>query len=223
MNKTLGLCLLSLVAGASMVSAARWREATVSPELGPLDKAMHDRFEVPENFGMGRIVMMPAHVTAPVFASAEARKAADELKNQGWDVNFYLGGRELFDPKVDVLAPPRVLLSEMRTQQAKMKGKPVFTRPQRALRGPVPAGIENKKAPNKLNPLEVAEISRQALRTLMDDKTKTEFRSHLGDWSLVAYPVKATKKSCAGCHSDSKPTPQVGDVLGVTVYAYRRA
>lgn len=220
MNKTLGLCLISLGACAVMVGAASWREKSAAPDLGPLDIAMQKRFEVPENFGMSRLLQIPDHAKTPVLASADARKAADALKTQGWNVNFYLGGRELFDPKVDVLAAPRLLPSQM--QQSSSKA-PRLARPlQRALRGPVPVGAETGKTPQP-DQLQIAEHARQALQLLMDDKTKSEFRSQEGQWNLVAYPVKATKKECASCHRNSQPSPQVGDVLGVTVYTYRRA
>ncbi len=217
MNKTLGLCLLSVSACALIVGAATLREKTAAPDLEPLDTAMHARFEVPENFGMGRLFQRPEHATKPVLASAAARKASVELKSQGWNVNFYLGGRELLDPKVDVLAKPRLI-----PQQATDKMIRIQEPPQRALRGPVPVGIEAEKMPNP-DQLQIAEKSRQALQSLMADKTKSEFRSQIGDWNLVAYPVNATQKECVSCHRGSKPSPQIGDTLGVTVYAYRRA
>ena len=131
MKKSLGLLLISLGAGATLVGAAKWRESRemAGPDLAPLDKAMQVRFEVPEGFGMGRLAGEREnndHTRTPTLSSAAAYNAARDLRAQGWDVNFYLGGRELLDPN-----------RKNRSLARQQSSLGLINQPFRDLRGPV--------------------------------------------------------------------------------------
>ena len=212
MNKSLGLCLVSLAACATLVGAAKWREATATPDLAPLDKAMQVRFEVPEGFGMGREFRIPEHTKTPILSSSAAREAVAVLRAQGWDVNFYLGGRELLDPN-----------RKNRSLARQQSSLGLINQPFRDLRGPVAL-----MPPAQQNAPDRDAISAQAKLALEADQAQ-DYHSRVGQWQLAAYPVTATKQACVRCHDTPENrrqlgrAPKIGDTLGVTVYAYRRA
>ena len=230
MKTSLSLILVSLGACALLAGAARWREATATPTLAPLDKAMHDRFEVPENFGMGRLVTMPEHVSTPVLSSSAARQAARVLEAQGWDVNFYLGGRELLDLHRKIRSIGAGRLAPQSAQQSRqwslLRSSPhlrLVNQPFRDLRGPVALmPTAGQDAPDR------DEVGALAKLALQADNPRG-YRGYVGEWKLAAYPVPATKQACVDCHNSPENRRQlgrpvkVGDTLGVTVYAFRHA
>jgi len=175
---------------------------------------MHDRFEVPEGFGMGRVVAIPDHVGTPILSSSTARQAARVLQAQGWDVNFYLGGRELLEPNRKIRS--------LGAQQSSLRRR-LINQPFRDLRGPVALmPIANQDAPDR------DEVGAQAKQALKADNPQG-YHGRVGEWKLAAYRVPATKQACVSCHDSPENRRQlgrplkIGDSLGVTAYAFRRA
>lgn len=211
MKNSLGLFFISLVVCA-VLGVMRWREAKAipDPDFTPLNQAIHSSFEVREGFGMGRFAGMIAHARRPVFSSPIARDAAKVLWEQGWEVNFYLGGRDLFRKEK--------LETSAATTYVELKDQTF-----RDLRGPVVmVPSENQNAP--LRDAVVAQAKTAFLANMSQG-----YRSQVGEWRLLSYPVKATKASCVGCHQNPEARRQlgrplkIGDTLGVTIYVYRRA
>ena len=212
MNKSLGLLLIALAGGVTLVGAAKWREANEAPDLVPLDKAMQARFEVPIGFGMSREFRLPDHSDTPILAAPAAREAVNVLRVQGWEVNFYLGGRELLEPK-----------RKNSSLGAKQSSLGLIDQPFRDLRGPV---LLTSTA--QIEPPDRDEIGVQA-KLALEANNPQGYHDRVGEWRLAAYPVTATKPACVSCHNSPENRKQlgrpvkVGDTLGVTLYAFRRA
>jgi hypothetical protein len=63
--------------------------------------------------------------------------------------------------------------------------------------------------------------SARALRAF-DQADATSFSTQ--GWNVVARPVRASSKACLGCHRlvPSGTPLQIGDALGVVLYAYQQ-
>jgi len=171
-----------------------------------LDATIQKRFEkVDGAFGIRRII--PLGYTAHGFAPENAAEISSlhELEDAHLRVVFYLGGRGLLGSKTD----------ERRAQVlVPIKGPAYITRGRYSA------------------PPEAASVTNEARRAFAAFERKEPYYDfEVGDWNVVARPVRAANGTCLNCHwsngdhglTNGRSDLRIGDVLGVALYAYQAA
>ncbi|MDQ3754631.1 MAG: hypothetical protein M3371_07865, partial [Acidobacteriota bacterium] len=188
--------------------------------IDTLDHVIQQRFHNVIGFGMARIV------TERKFApeNEEEKKAVRELRKAGLKVGLYLAGRGILEP-----VPEEHRVSK-RTFGSVFPGQP--------LSGPIfVSSTDSKDLPTAKA---LWEPTRQAMLAFTGGSERYSFS--VGEWAVEARPVRASDQSCIKCHSTDMRTElvdlgggrtafktgpkgntlQVGDPLGVLLYAYRQ-
>ncbi len=217
---------------------ARWQEnrrrnAPKAPytfpfaELAALDKVVQERFAVipDSDFGVGRIGKRH-DVFVPQTAKEKAVVAA--LKKRGLEVVFYVAGRNYLLGRQVLYAGPQFLQGPVF-----ITGKPLFKTKQTPYSYFSPIWNVDAQLPpdlpdggNVLNsPLYVP--ARKALDSF---KANEGANFSIAKWKVAARPVVASQQACVDCHNSRisggkweryKNSFQLGDTLGVAMYAYR--
>jgi hypothetical protein len=199
------LTILHAVA-ATRTGAAQEERASVSP-LGAiltLDAAIQKRFEkVDRRFGYTRLLLPNgAHGFAP--ENDEEISSLRELEDANLRVALYLASRRF------VTATPDQPVGHTTDR---IKGPLSITR---GLSGATPSAASMRSE------------GRKAFQLFERKDPQHEFQ--IGQWMVVARPVRAINATCLTCHKSSDdhwPTNnsdlRVGDVLGVVFYAYQPA
>lgn len=217
---------------------ARWQEnqrrnAPKTPysfpfaELGALDKVVQERFAVvpTDDFGISRIGKRHESF---VPQTSEEKAVVVALKKRGYEVIFYVAGHHYLKGEHSRLGP-RFLQGPIFITQAV---------PLKKSRDPYryfsPLGTESatlqKNLPDGGNLL-TGPLYKPAFEALnaFNRADGTEFS--MNGWAIIARPVRATHPSCVSCHNSNllgrrfswdKSLVQIGDTLGVAMYAYRR-
>jgi len=187
-------------------TAAPQEEWTASPvgALVALDAAIQKRFEkVDSRFGFTRL-MLPngAHGFAP--ENDEELSSLRELEDAHLRVALYLASRRFVEPA-----------AEHRAEH-----------PADRIRGP----LAITRGPSGATPPAVSMRSEGRAAFQLFERNDPQHEFQIGEWMVVARPVRAINATCLRCHSSSDthwPTNnsdlRVGDVLGVLFYAYQPA
>ena len=186
-------------------SSGHWHEERESGSaigtILALDAAIQKRFEkVDGRFGIVRVAV-DVHKFAPEN-DAEI-SSLRELDDRHLRVALYLAGRRLLGPKRD---EPEAQSSD------RIKGPAFITR------GQFPATPA------------AASMSDEARRAFaVFERRERQYEFEVGDWNVVARPVRVANDTCLKCHRSTGPNfpttahsdLRVGDVLGVVLYAYQ--
>ena len=187
-------------------TAAPQEERAASPvgAILALDAAIQKRFEtVDRRFGFTRLLLPNgAHGFSP--ENDEEISSLRELEDANLRVALYLASRRFVAPAADQRAGHTA--DRIRGPLAITRGPSGATPPAASMRSE----------------------GRKAFRLFERNDPQYEFP--IGQWMVVARPVRAINATCVKCHTssdDSWPTNnsdlRVGDVLGVVFYAYQPA
>jgi hypothetical protein len=201
------------VVGTRIATRSDRSPAGASP-VEALNYCLQERFHTLDGFGMARIPTVPQHVYQFDPETPDEKAAVEDLRRRGWTVGLFLGGRGL-------LKPP---LSE-----SEWKNKKEFEYMFRRAIGE-PLVIAGETTPEGLpQPWELQAIGRTALEA---STASDRYGASLGRWSVDVRPIRADRAACFKCHTAEganvlRPRGdlaelQVGDALGVAVYAYAR-
>jgi len=199
----------------------------LTAECGPLeslDRVVQERFRKIDNrFGRYRVTPATLHINYFTPETPEEKQVLDDLVASGWEVAFYLAGRQILS-----------------SQPA--KGERNLSEPRRNMAGPIymtPPYVPEADLPEHY---ELLEHAKNALKSFA---RKDEYNFKIGRWTYLARPIRA-QEYCLSCHNNAKPekiaTPRivtseldlnrenarsntpikVGDALGVAIYAYTR-
>ncbi len=187
--------------------------ATEDSPIESLNRCIQARFHNLEAFGMSR---MGVHSRGFYPKTPEEKVAVSGLREGGWEVGFYLGGRELLE---------RSGITEAEWYEG---GKYDFNR---TISESVAVG-RAREAPDLPRPWELWGHARKALAA---SDVADSYTASIGRWSIDARPVRADRQACLKCHDEGGATAfpppdgegerplRVGDALGVVIYAYARA
>jgi hypothetical protein len=186
--------------------------ATEDSPVESLNQCIQDRFRNLDRFGMSR---MSVHSWSFYPVTPEERSAVTRLREDGWEVGFYLGGRELLE---------RPGITEAEWNEADESSF------RRAVSKPI--SITGQEPPPDLpRPWELWGHARKALAA---SDVADSYTASVGRWSIDARPVRADRQVCLKCHDEGGatafPSPdeeggrplRVGDALGVAIYVYAR-
>lgn len=178
-----------------------------------LDHAIQKRFHNVIGFGMDRIAREKKFVPE----TEEEKAAVKSLKEAKLKVGLYLAGRLAIEPK-----PNEHIWGEHGFPRT--ISHPIF----------VSSKTKAKELPERL---ELWEQTQKAFTAFSEGKEAYEFT--VAQWDVKARPVRASDQSCLRCHTEdyrmvsvgdhastteSKGNKlQVGDPLGVLLYAYERS
>ena len=201
---------LSSVVGAQYIT----RSGLFASPVEALNYSIQKRFQTLEGFGMARMPVVPQHVYEFDPQTPDERAAVAELREQGWTVNLYLGGRGLLEPP----------MSKAEWEQAgEYSDRKAISDPMRISGNSTPADLPK--------PWELWEIGQKALAA---STTGDRFTSSFRRWRVDARPIRANKQACLKCHDAEgagvyppRPTGprtklEIGDALGVVLYVYAR-
>lgn len=164
--------------------------------IASLNRSIQDRFkDVDTLFGLRRIVVIgdTPHRFKP--ENVAELSAVHELESARLRVALYVAGRRVLDREPDLTT------------------KTPFALNRRVIFGPV--NVTSQESADALPAAtDLIEESRIAFRTLLH-RDRHDFA--LGDWTFTARAVRAATEQCLTCHRGQ----QVGDPLGVVLYAYQ--
>lgn len=185
----------TVIAVLPLVSAIIVSADTSRPELraiAELNDCIQQRFlDITEYVGYPRIIKpdFTPHQFTP--ENDRERGVVRSLEAARLDVAVYLAGQ-------------RVLRSRhTETEYGLPKGP-----------GRIANGSGKSWAPPKAS--ELLNDSREALLAFRTGRSY-EFSGPIGDWKMIARPVRASEQKCIKCHAPLR----LGDTIGVVVYAYR--
>ena len=164
--------------------------------IASLNRSIQDRFkDVDKFFGVRRIVVIgdSPHQFKPENVTELA--AVQGLRDGGLRVALYVAGRRVLDQEPDLTT------------------KEPFGLNRRVIFGPVVV-TDPELPPGLPGPVDLIAESRMAFRTLVK-RDRHDFE--LGEWKFTARAVRAATSQCLSCHRGR----QIGDPLGVVLYAYR--
>jgi hypothetical protein len=199
---------------ASSSGGAVTRSVRGATAIEALDYSIQERFRNLSGFGMARMPVTPQHVDRFDPETSDEKAAVAGLRDRGWTVGLYLGGRGLLDPPM--------------TESEWTGDGPYSFR--KAISEPII--IVGDITPEDLpRPWELQAIGRRALEA----STATDrYEDSFGRWSVDARAVRANQVACLKCHTagrandfrsrDTDPgaTLRLGDALGVAIYVYAR-
>lgn len=162
-------------------------------------------------FGLSRLVTTPSHAGFQRLKAetSEEKRVFQQVRQDGWDTLFYVAGHHAMksvasapNAKLKPAGPSRRLNSHRRVSP------PVLL---------VGAG-KRDDAPTEAVLLPHVQTSFKHFRA----GDRHEFR--IGEWYLASRPVRATRRSCLGCHRKDERGVELklGDTLGVAIYAFSR-
>jgi len=191
----------------------RYDDSEASP-IEPLDRCTQERFRGFAEVGMSRMSVLPHNIGWFNPKTPEEQSAVAKLRQLGWTVSFYLGGRGL-------LGPP---LSKAEWDEAgDISLHRVISKPLRITGADSPLSLPT--------PWELRDIGRQAMASFT---TGDKYEASLGKWRIDARPIRASQRACLKCHAAEnaagdplldereEPAPSLGDALGVAIYVYSR-
>ena len=175
--------------------------------LSSLDDCIQLRFLDTGAFGINRI--LPLHGVRQFRpANAAERAAVDALEQKGYEVAFFLAGRQILHPSGGAAI-----------------GGILFVDPRSGIQGP--AYITRLAKTGDLPKPEVLLAHARAALTSFDDgNTSNTYETKNGGWSVLLRPLRAASATCVQCHTrgagGSNANLKVGDAIGVVLYVYRR-
>jgi hypothetical protein len=192
--------------------------SSIATECGPvesLNQCIQTMLHDGDGFGLSRLPVVPQHVPrfSPETEKEKATVAA--LREAGWEVGLYLGGRGLLNPG----------MTEAEWEAAGVDSV------RRAISEPILI-TEPKPSPDLPRPWELWADGQKAL---VASAVTDSYTSSFGRWTIEARPVRADRKSCLKCHASDGANPfrsaeehekhplRVGDALGVVIYVYAKA
>ena len=190
------------------------QDSSRADAIDALDRAVQKRFHNVIGFGMARIATEKKFVPE----TEEEKTALNSLKKVKLRVGLYLAGRLVLEPK-----PSESQMGQYGIGRA--ISHPIFLDSQTKL----------KELPQRLD---LWEQTQKALAAFAQGRDWYEFT--VGEWSVRARPVRASNQSCLQCHSQDyriiypfegaigyenkgKNNLQIGDPIGVLLYAYSQS
>jgi len=167
-------------------------------EINRLDECIQKRFLDRKAFGMERVARLDYHgvrLFRPENATEQAVITA--LGQKGYEVALYLAGRN-----VTTTPPP---LSELAAYRYGIQG-PAYIRRFSDVKG----------APS---PASLLEESRNALKIF---ETGDGYEIQKGGWTVALRPLRASSPACIQCHNATGARVNMGEPIGVVMYAYKR-
>jgi hypothetical protein len=219
-----------LLQSPTAAATSSQESAAESQFIDALDDCIQQRFkDIDQMFGFRRITR--AGDTPHRFKPENAKELASvsDLNSKGIHVALYLTSRSVLGDKPDENEwvqdkPVRTGQGVTRTSVGSGRG---FSR--KIIKGPVLISAKDKD--DLPMPSELWEQSQKAILAFA---TKDSFEFSHGSWKIIARPVRASEQSCLKCHlsdstrviplnsEDEKLKPlNIGDPLGVVLYAYR--
>jgi hypothetical protein len=186
---------------AVLIPAAPARLDSVPDEISRLDECIQLRFLDAKAFGMRRILPMQYHGLRTFQPeNATERGVVDQLRQKGYEVAFYLIGRNAL---ID-----RTQLEMLNPRRSAVQG-PAFITPLHAGDFPQPDTL-----------LE------QGRRALLSFQKGEGYDIGKAGWTVAMRPLRASNERCVQCHvagaaSAGKSKLKIGDALGVALYVYR--
>ena len=185
----------TVIAAIPIVCAVVVSADTSRPELraiAELNDCIQQRFlDVDKFFGFRRIVTPDD--TPHRFRPENVREmdAVRVLEDARLDVVLYLAGRRVLKPRTEAMG-------------------------RWAPKGPVNIASSGGGSSEPPAGSALWDDAREALIAFGSNRTY-EFNGPIGDWNLIARPIRATSDVCLQCHSPLR----LGDPIGVVVYGYR--
>ena len=186
---------------AVLIAATPARLDSIPDEISRLDECIQLRFLDAKAFGMRRILPMQYHGLRTFQPeNATERAVVDQLRQKGYEVAFYLVGRNALTDQTQVrMLNPR---------RSPVQG-PAFITPIRAGEFPQPDTLldDGRRALLWFQKGEGYDIGKAA-------------------WTVAMRPLRASNQGCVQCHvaataSAGDPKLKIGDALGVALYVYR--
>jgi len=187
--------------------------------IDPLDECIQARFkEADKLFGYARVTPR-THVQMFSPKNEEESIAVSELEREGWQVSFYLAGRRIVDSKPE---------SSQQEPGNKYNQHPVINGPL-----PITKNVAREDLPN------ANELRDHAKKALLAFDTRNQYEFSVQKWSFTGRPIRADEM-CLRCHNPNPPPVagtvmhlpyapapgnrpvNIGDALGVAIYAYAR-
>ena len=185
----------TVIAALPLVCAIAVSADTSRPELraiAELNDRIQERFlDVDKLFGFRRIVKPDD--TPHRFKPENVREmdAVRLLEEARLDVVLYLAGRRVLKPRSEGME-------------------------RWAPKGPVRIASGNRGASEPPAASALWNDARDAL-IAFGSSTSYEFREPIGDWKMIARPIRASAEVCLQCHAPLR----LGDPIGVVIYGYR--
>ena len=197
--------------------------------IDALDKCIQERFSKSDmRFGLSRIVTVMLPFNHFVAETPSEGEAISELVKGGWQVVFYLVGRRILGPKSDtttrltliphdssiVNGPIAITPSTIFDERDHGTGQVVINSSFNSVR---------RKTLERLELPELPEILDDARKAMVEFEKRDQYDFSFRKWSIATRPIRA-KEACLKCHTGEAPLtpPEVGDALGVAMYAYVR-
>lgn len=192
------ISFVSFVALATMrIAATPARLDSVPDAISLLDECIQLRFLDAKAFGMRRILPMQYHGLRTFQPeNATERAVVDQLRQRGYEVAFYLVGRNAL---ADRTFDPR---------RSAVQG-PAFITPIHWGEFPQPDALLD-----------------DGRRALLSFQKREGYEIRKAGWTVAMRPLRASNEACVQCHladaaSTANPKLKIGDALGVALYVYR--
>ncbi len=209
------------------LQAHRLRSPARRATTDALDRCVQERFrDDTKTFGISRMVVAPNHFRGFDPETPAEAAALSRLKAEGIRMAFYLGSRQ--GMALDENRPPAEEGGFTDTDDP--EGEPMNPHPPVSF----PVFITDPNELAKLPwPRDLHADARKALAAF--EARDSSYASKLGPWTIEARPIRASRKSCLGCHTvERKPIPggkegefsekplKIGDTLGIAFYLFNR-
>ena len=208
------LAVLIFAATSRVYSQGADASRDASTLLATLDDCIQDRFRNLTDKRLGLMRVVPASPHAFFADNVREESVVQYLEAMHLNVVMYVGGRKLLEENGYSVTPQRgALMMVPGRNGARLEG-PILVTPLAA------------DAPPR-NAVSAATLMADAARALraFHETDATSFATP--GWNVVARPVRASSKACLGCHrlvpsGKRENALQIGDALGVVLYAYQQ-
>ena len=198
------LTTILIAAGPSRLDSPKNFEP---PEISRLDECIQVRFLATKTFGMSRVLPRGFHgIRMFQPENSTERAVVSQLKQKGYEVAFYLAGRNTLTPS----AAPDIL------RRSLVQG-PAYITP-----------LHEEQLPN------AAALLADSRDALISFETSGGYDIRKAGWTVAMRPLRASNETCVQCHivgpgsagSQLLGVPsqlKIGDPLGVAMYVYRQS
>ena len=208
------LAVLIFAATSTVYSQVPGEARDAIAVLASFDECIQDRFRNLADKRLGLMRVTPASPHAFFAHNVREESAVQYLEAMKLNVVMYVGGRKLLGESGYTVTPQRGALMMVPGRNGAHLDGPILVTPLSAHAPPrdaVPAATVMADAARALRAFDGVDASSFSIE----------------GWNVVARPVRASSRTCLGCHrlavsGKRENALRIGDVLGVVLYAYQQ-